>query len=146
MDVVVDTNIVFSAVLNSNGKIGDLLFNLDSSVSFYSCHYLLAEINRHKPKLLKIARQMTESQLDVAILLVMNQLTFVDEHSIDPVIRERATHLVSDVDPFDVDFVALTIQLKAILWTGDKVLYAGLRQKGYMSICTTDELRDLCGR
>jgi len=29
MKVVVDTNIIFSALLNSNGTIGDLLFNSD---------------------------------------------------------------------------------------------------------------------
>ena len=32
MKVVVDTNIVFSALLNSNGSIGDLLFNSGKAV------------------------------------------------------------------------------------------------------------------
>ncbi|MEZ0542795.1 PIN domain-containing protein [Fibrella arboris] len=61
MRIVVDTNIVFRAILNSNGRIGDLLFNTDDSISFYSCEYLQTELTRHKGKLLKAARKMTES-------------------------------------------------------------------------------------
>ncbi|MGI8637638.1 MAG: hypothetical protein ACR2KZ_19745 [Segetibacter sp.] len=32
--IIVDTNIIFSALLNSNGIIGDLIFNLTWSLSF----------------------------------------------------------------------------------------------------------------
>ena len=32
--VVVDTNIIFSSLLNSNGTIGDLLFNSQPFISF----------------------------------------------------------------------------------------------------------------
>lgn len=35
MKVVVDTNIVFSAILNSNGLIGELLFNSGNQFEFY---------------------------------------------------------------------------------------------------------------
>jgi predicted nucleic acid-binding protein len=34
MKIVVDTNIIFSALLNSNGNIGDLLFNSDKDFEF----------------------------------------------------------------------------------------------------------------
>jgi len=40
MKVVVDTNIVFSAILNSNGKIGDLLLNSGKLIDFYSVDYM----------------------------------------------------------------------------------------------------------
>ncbi|MQY80111.1 MAG: hypothetical protein GH151_13115 [Bacteroidetes bacterium] len=40
MRIVVDTNIVFSAIINTHGKIGDLLMNSDNVFDFYSCNFL----------------------------------------------------------------------------------------------------------
>lgn len=36
MKIVIDSNIVFSAILNKNGKIGDLLLNSDDVFQFYT--------------------------------------------------------------------------------------------------------------
>ncbi len=47
MKIVVDTNIIFSTLLNSNTKIGDLLFNSDKHFEFYSCSYMRFEIQKH---------------------------------------------------------------------------------------------------
>jgi predicted nucleic acid-binding protein len=46
--IVVDTNIIFSALLNSDGLIGDLLFNSYGIFIFYSCNYMRKEIEKHK--------------------------------------------------------------------------------------------------
>jgi len=37
MKIVVDTNIVFSAVLNTDSKIGEILLSSSDKVKFYSC-------------------------------------------------------------------------------------------------------------
>jgi predicted nucleic acid-binding protein len=60
MKVVVDTNIVFSAILNSDGKIGDLLLNSGKYIDFYSAEYLRYEIANHYEKLSKISKQPIE--------------------------------------------------------------------------------------
>ena len=58
MKIVVDTNIVFSAILNSNGEIiGDLLLNSSKSVRLYSADYLRYEISNHYDKLAQISKQ-----------------------------------------------------------------------------------------
>lgn len=131
--------------MNTNGKIGDLLFNSGARFTFHSCLYLQTEIERHKPKLLKIAKAMNEAQLDAVIALVIEQLSFVEQIPTDSPVHRKAYELVSDIDPFDVDFVALAMHLNATLWTGDKVLHTGLRRKGYTAVCTTDELWTLRG-
>ena len=41
MKVVVDTNIVFSAILNPQSNIGQILLNKDNKLQFYSVNYLL---------------------------------------------------------------------------------------------------------
>jgi predicted nucleic acid-binding protein len=51
MKIVVDTNIIFSALLNSNSSIGDLLFNSGKHFEFYSCNYMRYEIQKHWERL-----------------------------------------------------------------------------------------------
>ena len=40
----------------------------------------------------------------------------------------------------DLDFVALTDYLKGVLWTGDKGLYDGLKNKGFKKVVNTQDL------
>ena len=48
MKIVVDTNIIFSGLLSSNGKISDLLLNSADIFDFYSPSYLLDELENQK--------------------------------------------------------------------------------------------------
>jgi len=51
MRVVVDTNIVFSAILNTNSTIATVLIKPGKRVNFYSTEQLFSEIKDHKEKL-----------------------------------------------------------------------------------------------
>ena len=62
MKIVVDTNIVFSAILNSNSRIAKILLNAKEHFQFFTCSYLKAEIQKHRNKLLK-ATKLTQEQL-----------------------------------------------------------------------------------
>ena len=62
MKIIVDTNIIFSGLLNTNGTIGDLLFNSDGIFEFYSCAYMQHEIDKHWEKLKRISK-LSEIQL-----------------------------------------------------------------------------------
>ena len=55
MKIIVDTNIVFSAMLNSQGKIGQLIINGDKFFKFYTVGLLEEEIWNHKDKIQKNA-------------------------------------------------------------------------------------------
>jgi len=39
MNVIVDTNIAFSAILNTSGKISDLLLNSHGLIQYFSCDF-----------------------------------------------------------------------------------------------------------
>jgi predicted nucleic acid-binding protein len=54
MKVVVDTNIVFSAMLNTNSKIAKILLHPKSTLNFYTTDLLLLEIDEHRMKLKKL--------------------------------------------------------------------------------------------
>lgn len=55
MRVIVDANIVFSAILNTNGKIGDILINGGKRFEFVAPNFLRYEIKSHYTKLIKIS-------------------------------------------------------------------------------------------
>jgi predicted nucleic acid-binding protein len=137
--IVADTNIVFSAVLNSDGKIGDLIFSSASAFEFFTCSYMKAEIQTHKLKLLKISG-LSELQIQIALERILEEIKLIDVRVISDNSLARADKLLIDIDPDDAFFLALTFDLKGYLWTGDNVLYNGLKRKGYNKIYSTSEL------
>ena len=48
MKIIVDSNIVFSAMLNKQSVIGDVLLNSQEYFEFYTFEYLREEIANHK--------------------------------------------------------------------------------------------------
>lgn len=65
MKIVVDTNIIFSALLNSSSTIGDLLFNSDKHFEFYTSSYMRYEIQKHWDRLKKMSK-LSDEQLHVS--------------------------------------------------------------------------------
>ncbi|PSR55546.1 hypothetical protein AHMF7605_19555 [Adhaeribacter arboris] len=59
--IIVDTNIVFSALLNANRLIEELLLNSQNEFQFYCPELMQEEIQRYSGKLIK-APKLTESQ------------------------------------------------------------------------------------
>ena len=77
MRIVVDTNIAFSAILNTESKIGTILLKPLTRLNFYSTFQLNNEIDEHKEKILKLS-PYTTSELDRIIQLVKQKIRFVD--------------------------------------------------------------------
>lgn len=139
MKIVVDTNIIFSALLNSNSAIGDLLFNSDDTFEFYSCTYMRFEIQKHWERLRKISK-LPEEQLQTSFTQVLSKLKFINEEIIPLETWLASEQLTKGIDIDDTDFVALTKFLRATLWTGDKVLYNGLKKINFKKLLNTTEL------
>lgn len=142
MKIIVDTNSVFSAILNSQNTIGKILLRSKKDIQFYSCSYLRTEIKLHRAKLLKLTR-LSANNLSELEDIVMHQITFIDERLIPKKLLVNAQKLLQDIDENDIFFVALTDFLNGKLWTGDKQLYNGLKNKKYHEILSTSELSHL---
>ena len=54
-----------------------------------------------------------------------------------------AFQLTKDIDENDTMFVALSIKLDTKLWTGDKKLITGLKEKSFSQIIETKEMLEL---
>lgn len=142
MRIIVVTNIVFSAILNSNSRIAKILLNSKSNLHFFSCSFLQMEIARHRTKLQKITR-LNEEQIIELERLVTHHITFIDERLIPTKVLSKAELQVQNIDINDTVFVALTKHLKGKLWTGDLQLYKGLKAKRFKDVILTSELSSL---
>jgi predicted nucleic acid-binding protein len=142
MKVVVDSNIIFSAMLNPESSIGDIILNSQDTFTFYGCEYLREEINDHKDKIIKISGYEESEYLEVEFL-VYSHVDFLSESTIPFEFWKKAADLVRDVDMDDITHVALCLFLDIKLWTGDKLLIAGLIKKGFTNIISTQEMIQL---
>jgi len=139
MRIVVDTNIAFSAILNTNSKIARILLQPKNRLNFYSTEQLLLEIEEHKKKIQRISNY-SDYELNRIIRLITNKIRFINLRLIPKESYELAESLTKDVDIDDAEFVALAEHIKGRLWSGDKELKNGLSKKGWNKFISTEEL------
>ena len=97
MKIIVDANIVFSGILNTNGKIGDLLINSKKRFDFIAPDFLRTEIKKHYSKLAKISK-LTLEQIQESEFQICQDITFISEEQIKLSSWRIAEKLVADVD------------------------------------------------
>jgi predicted nucleic acid-binding protein len=140
--IIVDANIVFSGILKSDGKIGDLLINSGGIFKFISPDFLRIEIRRHHEKLVQISKLTLEQVLE-SEFQICKSIHFISDEQISQTNWDLAENLVFDVDKKDVSYIAFSKQFKAKVWSGDKSLIKGLANKGFTNFISTNELWDL---
>ena len=139
MKVVVDTNILISALIDPEGKLADILLQTHTELELYSCYFLYIEILKHKNKLVKLSG-LPESELLELIYHILKKIRFINEEQIPDQIWRKAFEMTQDIDEKDTPFVALTLYLKSFLWTGDKILIKGLKERFFDNVLTSQEL------
>lgn len=126
--VVVDTNLIFSALIPKASKIREIL--LESNLTFYAPNFLIAEIYKHKEKLIKNSK-FNETGFYIYFNGIIDKIQFVPIDFISIESKQKAYDLCKDIDAKDTPFIALAIDLNLPIWTGDKKLKDGLRLKGF---------------
>lgn len=132
MRIVVDTNIIFSALLQKSSNIRDILLQKEEH-RFYSPNYFFSEIFKYKEKILKYSR-LTESELHEYLIRILERIQFTRYDVISRENRQAALELCEDIDEKDTPFIALALELDAKVWTGDKKLITGLKAKDFSKI------------
>lgn len=139
MRIIVDTNVIFSAILNTNGKLSRIILQPKSRINFYTTNLLYEELDRHKNKLISLSNY-SENEFQRAFTIITQRIKIINFDLIPKKDFETAIELVSNIDINDVEFVALTEHVKGKLWTSDNVLIKGLAKKSWNKIITTKDL------
>lgn len=145
MKIVIDTNILISTLMSSNGVVGTFLLKELQEHDKLSCYMLYIELFDKKEKILKYTK-LSEKELLELLYLVLKKIDFINEHQISQESWNRARELTKGIDVKDISFVALTIENESILWTGDKKLHKGLKDKGFTQVVNLEELKELIGK
>jgi len=127
--VVVDTNILFSALVSRRSRFREILL-MESGLDFCCPRFVFSELFKHKERILA-ATDLSEDELLDALNSLFAHIRFVDESVILMGDWLEARRLCSGIDEKDTPFIALTIHLNARLWTEDEELKSGLRVKNF---------------
>ena len=128
--------------MSSGGVTGTFLLKDLREIEKFSCYYLYIEIFDKKEKIIKYSK-LPEKEVLELLYLVLKNIQFINENQISKSSWREAKELTKDIDVKDISFVALTIEIGAKLWTGDKKLYKGLRKKGFMDVVNLEDLKKL---
>ena len=134
--LVIDTNILFS-ILQKDGITRKLFFLLD--VELYTPNFLMIELIKNKDKILSLS-SMNEIEFISIAHKIFSRINFVSERLISAENRKKAYEVCKDVDETDTPFIALALELDLPLWSGDKKLAKGLKDKNFNKILTNQDL------
>jgi predicted nucleic acid-binding protein len=126
--VVVDTNILFSALLRDDSWFSEIL--LSSRYEFYIAEFVFVELFKHKERILRASR-LSEDELLNQLEILLSAVNVYKEALVPKELKREAHRLCADVDPRDAPHVARALALGAPLWTGDQKLRRGLEARGF---------------
>lgn len=138
--LVVDANILFSAVLKNDGVVAETFRAVSDLGTLIAPAYIADELIRLRPKMARAAGRTTD-EVERLQRWTLSQVKLIAEDVISQKHWIKAVELVGNVDENDTPYVALALAYRCPIWTGDKKLVTGLRKKGFELVMTTEELR-----
>lgn len=139
MKVVVDTNIIFSAIISPNNKIAELILKSKNLFEFSAPNQLQRELKEHEDKILRLTGYTKQEYSEIKDLL-LSRIQIIYDILITPSSLLKAEELLEDIDPDDTIFLALALDMDARLWTGDAKLVKGLKKRDIYNTVYTNEL------
>ena len=106
--IVIDSNILFSALRGTNSRTRSKMLNSDDK--YYTPNFLIVEIFKHKERILKKSKA-TEEETYVFLSQILNRINFINEENISTANFISAYRLCKDVDEKDTPFIALSLEL-----------------------------------
>jgi predicted nucleic acid-binding protein len=115
MELVVDSNIIFSAMI-SDSVTREIL--LDSGHSFYSPDFIKSEITKYRD-LITEKSGLNEKEFEVLLDLILDEIEIQAKEEYENELGE-AEEILGDQDIKDVPFLAVAIQKDCKIWSDDK--------------------------
>ena len=126
--IVVDTNIIVSALISDSRKIRQPLARKD--LQFIAPKLIVVELFKHAAKIQK-ANKLSKDDVLELLSSIINHINFYDEDLISVGSWIEAFRLCRNKDEKDTPYIALSLELNAKVWTNDNKLKVGLRKKGF---------------
>ena len=142
MNIVVDTNILFSVIVTPKGRIATTIESVKNQHTIFISDFSFEELSKHKNRLIRLSR-LSEIEIDKTIYFFEKNFNVVSSDLLPENIIIESFELVKDVDVDDLPVVAAALLTRSILFTGDKKLYTGLKQKNFEAVYNNEELRAL---
>lgn len=130
MDLVVDANVIFAALIKE-GTSYELLF--EEQFNFSTPDYILSEFEEHKEEILKKTGK-TKEEMQILLDVLKRNIKIFQLEELVPYLKDAEE---ISPDPDDVAYIALALKLKCPIWSNDK----SLKQKqDAVEVYSTDEL------
>ncbi len=118
---VVDANIIFAILLVKQSKTKKLFFELlEKDVKFFAPMYILEEIEKYLP-ILSEKKKLNYTDVKTILLDILKHIELVPVEKYIIYVAQLNKE-VAQIDPKDIDYVALAYKLNCPLWTNDKRL------------------------
>ena len=135
MDLVVDDNVIFAALIKEDSFAYTLLFS--DAFHIFTPEYIFTELEKHKDELLEKTERTTEEffrlvetlKRRINIIPLEELVLYVEE-------AEKLTP-----DPDDMAYFALALKLNCAIWSNDKKL----KEQDKIEVYNTHELSKISG-
>ena len=134
MDLVIDANIIISALIAPLSKTQSLMFS--EELTLFAPEFLGEEIKKHEAEICAKANLSLE-EFKIALDILCSRIKFIPFHDF-----QNCSNLARKIspDPDDTEYIALALNLKCSVWSNDKELK---KQTEVNILNTTKLLNDL---
>lgn len=135
MNVVIDSNILFSALIKDSVT-RRLIFEYRGFFLFPE--FIFREMEKHKEELLAKSKG-SEKELEELLQLLLRKVLVVPNEALLP-FRSEAWEIIKSIDPDDVMFIACALAYPdSVLWSDDKQL----KRQDRVRVINTEEMMKL---
>ncbi|MBN1376819.1 nucleotide-binding protein [Candidatus Woesearchaeota archaeon] len=133
MELVIDANIIMSALIPKHSKTPDLIFN--DKIKLFAPDFLIKEFKKHEKEILSKSR-LSKEEFELFLSLISSKINFLSYSEFKDFIP-KAEKICPD--PYDIEYFALALKLKCSLWSNDKEL----KKQNKLTVYSTKELLKL---
>lgn len=115
MDIIIDANILFAALIK-DGQTIELMLN--ENICLFAPEFLINEFIKYKYELLRKTKR-SEAEFNEIVSIIENIITIIPKEEFEEFLVE-AEKICQDKN--DIQYIALAIKLKLPIWSNDKDL------------------------
>ncbi len=133
MDLIIDANILMSALISTSGLTFELVFN--DGIKLFAPEFLLEEVEKHRTEIVTKA-EISEAEFGLFFTILSSRILFVPGNEFEEFMN-KANEIAPDKN--DAEYLALAQKMNCALWSNDKKL----KEQTKIKVYSTNELKDV---